>query len=328
METYGDVIKRIAEIISISSERKNEFSEEEIKYNFSLIMHTPILNEYASEFRDLLNTEKVFYKMQNAKNINLKNIALMKLCEERISINNGDTSDYLHLLEILKSTQNGSPLTLREQMGFYVLKTDYPEFIRLCRKLTVGPYEKAKNVPNLKEEINSNLEDNKEQLKRIRKSIQRVMPESDSTLTSNIEKIDSDNFLTTSRYKELIYLGITKKLTLEMVLDVKQVLTKDEFQELLMDLQRFCIFTNEEIEEIRKIADKKVTYINDIDEFINFTVTLKDINMPVLKNIVKQLYGYENYQYFIDKMYQYDKISFDEFFESTKELLDSSKQKK
>ncbi len=333
METYGDIINRIIEILNYSKERKKEFSEDEIKDNFSKIMHSDIANECAEEFRELLNAEMVFYKMQYGKNIDLKNIALMEKCKERASISNEETDDYLELLGILRSAKGGNPLTLREQNGYYVLKSDYPEFLRLCRKLSVGVSEKLINIPKdeFSKELKSNLEDSKVQRKRIITAMENLRSEEKGEKEEVIEEPEKDetgNFFSSKRYKELIYLGITGNLTVNMVADIKHVVNEAEFEILLNELQIFKIFTPEQIEEIKRIASQKVIYIKDIDEFINYMILLDDLNMTTLKRVVTQLYGYENYHYFIDKMYQYGKISYDEYFESVKELLDGDRFKK
>lgn len=328
MIKYKDIIKKIVEIIEFSKEKKKEFSEEELKDNFSKIMYFDIFNEKAEEFRELLDLEKIFYFVMNGYDITLNNNRLLDFCQNEASKENENTEFFLKLITILNDVK-GAPLTeLAEIAGYYVLKSDFKEFSFLCEYLKVGPFQKFKDRVGAKEEIYARLNENKKQYSRIKEATEKVDYEKSNLFQYNASEEGRKKPTISSKYKELIYLGFTQKLTFDMVKDVREIMSEEEYEELLNDLSKFGIFSLDEIAELKKFKNATITTINDIDEFIAFMAIRDNLNVYALKQIVISIYGYENYHYFMNKMFQYGKISFEEFMKSVDEVIQKDDTRK
>ena len=69
MQTYGDIIERIKEIIALSEQRKTEISVIELNENYNNYFVSKlwyeIAVEYAKEFEELLDAERTFYLLKN-----------------------------------------------------------------------------------------------------------------------------------------------------------------------------------------------------------------------------------------------------------------------
>lgn len=332
MKTYGDIINRIIEIIKYSEDRKRELQKGEIGKNFSKILFQDIANEYAEEFRDLLVTEMVFYKIYNTPNASKKNDALLLECEQKGSTSDDNTDDYLELMTILRNAQNQLPLSLTEYKGYFVLKDEISEFIRLCRKLNVGHYKKIIDNPSaqIKKEIMDNLNETQIQFKRISFSIEQLqnttIGNSKIEDSQDVYKNENPTYLS-GKYKTMVYLGMSSKLTMDMVVQVKNVLSQTEFDELLAELKKYGVYRQEEINKIIELSNSKTHSIHDIDEFIAYIILQEHLNIKSLKEEVIQLYGYGNYHYFMEKLYQYGKIDFYDYLDSLNELFPSHSRK-
>lgn len=325
MKTYGDIIYRIIEIINYSKDKKSKISISEINNNFSKILSYDIANECADEFRDLLEVEIVFYKLITLPNASEKNQKLISLCQERRNIANEETESYRKLLAILTHSENRKPDELKEYLGYFILKEELNEFINLCYELEVGPGQKMIEMSSteVKESINEFLNNTKNQKKRINDRMQYVKQVEKEPIATKEENPTYIN----GKFKELVYLGISGMLTMDMVIQVKAVLSDSEFNDLLNELSKYGVYNKEQLNEITKSASATISMIKDIDEFIAYMILRDNLNLNALKDVVIQLYGYNNYHYFIDKMFQYGKISFEEYKNSIDGSLTNHERK-
>lgn len=325
MKTYGDIIKRIIEIINYSEDKKRKIPTAEINSNFSKILARDIANEYADEFRNLLEVEIVFYKLITMPNASEKNQKLINLCQERGNIANEQTESYLRLLTILNNAVNKKPDELKEYSGYFILKEELNEFINLCCELGVGPGQRMIEMSpdEVKASMNEFLNSTKNQKKRINDCIQRLTQEAKEP--SLIRK-ENPTYIN-GKFKELIYLGMSGMLTRDMVIQVKDVLSDSEFNDLLNELSKYGVYDKEQIAEITKSVSSTIRTIKDIDEFIAYMILRDNLNLNALKDVVIQLYGYKNYHYFMDKLFQYGKISYEEYKNSIGDLLSNRERK-
>lgn len=354
MQTYGDIINRISEIIALSEQRKNEINVVELNANYNNYFVSKlwfeIAVEYATEFEELLDSERTFYLLQNVKNfdeLNKSNEDLKLICQERGSVANESTDDYLSLLEIINNASGKNASELTEYKGYFILKQDLINFIILCRKLKVGPYKSIKESTQeeVKNYVYREMEHKKNQKRRIDNYIIASVTEDfdDSlkdevktkkggyTLFTTLEEKPRDAMFerktAKTNYRELIYLGIIGELTNTMVLELKNVLTSDEFELLLDDLKKWQIFDEKEIQKIRQDAYLSEKNIEDIDQLVGFFVTRDNLDAEVLELLVPSI-GSENYHYMMDKLFKYGAINTDSYLNYLEKTFGTNFQKK
>lgn len=355
MQTYGDIINRIKEIIELSEQRKSEISVVELNENYNRYFVSKlwyeIAVEYAKEFEELLDAERTFYLLINAQDfdeLNKYNAALKVVCQARGSEENELTDDYLTLLGILNNADGRNAFELTEYKGYYIVKEELTTFIAVCRKLKVGPYKSLKE--STKEEVNdfvySEISHKKSQYKRINDYLvssysEEITPildnsikksdETKYTLFTTIDEKPKDVLFnrkpTKTYYRELIYLGIIGKLSVDMVIELKNVMTAGEFELLLDDLQKWQIFDEKEFLRIKKGAYSNQTNIEDIDQLVGFFVTREGLNAKALETLIPFI-GEENFDYLMDKLYKYGAIDFDSYIEYIEKRCNVNFQKK
>lgn len=354
MQTYGDIIKRISEIIELSEQRKSEISVSELNENYNRYFVSKlwyeIAVEYAKEFEELLDAERTFYLLKNAQTfdeLNKYNGSLKVVCQARGSEETEFTDDYLHLLEIINNAEGRNAFDLTEFKGYFIAKEDLTEFIRLCRSLKVGPYKVLKD--STKEEImdtvNLALENRKDQYKRINNYLVSAYSEEINPTIEEQEKETTNKYtlFTTidekpkdvlfnrkpnkTYYRELIYLGIIGKLSIEMVVELKNIMTTGEFELLLQDLQMWQIFTEKEFLKIKQGVYSSHTTIEDIDQLVGFFVTRENLNSKALETLIPFI-GEENFDYMMDKLFKYGAIDTDAYLEYIERRCNINFQKK
>lgn len=318
MQSYGDIIKRIAELIILSEEKKKELNnlyENEYNKYFTRIYDYDIYIDYIKEFRDLLNFERVFYNLQTGSNILKKNAELLELCQK-----NANDNDYLILAELLKNVQGQSALNITYYNGYYVLNESLNEFISLCQKLKVGPCVKIIDAGKeaVQERINEEQNEKRNQYERINRYLEKILAtETDEKVEKDTEKA---NYLP-KNYKELLYLGIQGKLTKTALSTLKNIMSENDFLNLLDDLIMYQVFSEEELEKLRPVKTEMI-YVDSIDELVRYFATLDDLNIDALRLLVPSM-GINNYSYLMDELFKLGKIDLDTYLKSVKEYLDT-----
>lgn len=288
METYGDIIKRIVEIIAISENKKLENNPED---HFVKLLFHNILEDYADEFNDLLKSEKACYLISTNNNSGSKNNELITECLSLSEQNTALKDKYIEIVDILKTSLNKNALELEPYLGYFIDKDSFKRFLALCKEVKVGPGK----VTNLNIDTIQSLRENKDQKARI-----------DKYLEENISKVEVSDPLANCRFKHLIYLGINGALTLDMIREERNYLSSQEYNLLVQELLDFQIFTKEELLSIEQ--KPKFERITDVDELVEFFGNKEILNPQALKLLIPAI-GLFNYNYLLDELYKRDRIS-------------------
>ncbi|MBQ8901823.1 MAG: hypothetical protein IJY87_01995 [Bacilli bacterium] len=355
MQTYGDIIERIKEIIALSEQRKTEISVIELNENYNNYFVSKlwyeIAVEYAKEFEELLDAERTFYLLKNAKDfdvLNRFNSALKVVCQNRGSEENELTEDYLTLLGILNNADGRTAFELTEYKGYFIVKEELTSFIAICRKLKVGPYKSLKESTKgeVTDFVYSEMDRKKSQRNRINDYIissytKEINPaidnpitkanETEYTLFTTIDEKPKDALFdrkpTKTYYRELIYLGIIGKLSIDMVVELKNIMTTGDFELLLDDLQKWQIFDEKEFLKIKNKAYSNQTNIEDIDQLVGFFVTKENLNAKALESLIPAI-GIENFDYMMDKLFKYGAIEVEDYLQYIERRCNVNFQKK
>lgn len=311
MENYEQIIKRITEIINISNEAKKDNKDNE----FVRILWTDILSEYAKEFQDLIDTERTFIVIANNKNI--KNEELINECENKVKAEDENSTLYLELLEILDHAKGKTALDLIEYHGYIVLKNELSEFINICRTLEVGDSKKVLDIKpdEVKEILKTFLANNKEQFKRINYYMEKINQQSVSyeEVSQKVDNIINEQennakSIIHSQFKELIYLGVAGKLTIQMISELQRVMSIEEYDLLIQELISWGIFKTEELSNIKTTT----SLLKNIDEVVAYFLTREGLIVDNLKFLIPNI-GLANYFYLIDKLYKLGKIDYNDY---------------
>lgn len=324
MQTYGDIIRKLQEIVKISEEKMKSFSaitSQVYKNNFVRILWYDIDLTFAQEFSDLLDAERTFYLVQTNDNASKKNSELLDVCKKQGSLSNNNTNNYLKLLEILNNSFDKYSYELTEYHGYFVTKEELPSFISLCRKLNVGPCIKLKDLSreDAKKVFKNKQLQKSEQLKRLQGYLgiheEFVLP---------IDVIDDDQAQMfndiSSEFNEIIYLGIMGKLTQDMVMELSDIYSKFEFNSLLYELQMWNIFSKGDISEIRRMVNANLRNINSMDKLVEFFVNKDGLDSNSLKAFIPSI-GLYNYHYMIDELFKLGVIEFEDYIKNVEELI-------
>ena len=305
MLKYGDIIKRIKEIILLSENKKKHVTDNN-KSDFVKILHRCIDINLADEYKELLDIERTFYIMYNNPNFKDKNLDLVKKCSDLVKNNNDIDGIYLSIVDILNRVHGMPAAKLIEYKGYFVLRDDLNSFIDLCRRGKVGPsiLMNALDKDSIKENFNKDIINKQEQYKRIEQHL--------TSFTDKEEVSVNENYLNilSVKHKEIILLGLSNKLTVEMVILLKNRLGIKEFNEILNELKAWSIFNDEEISKIENHLP--IENFNEIDDLVNFLITKDNLIVETLMTF-KNTLGEYNYNYLIQELYRYGKISYEDF---------------
>lgn len=337
---YLEILNRIVEIINLSSDKKQEleskgiFDKDKINAddkNFYVFYPYYIYKEYYNEFEYLKSKELTFYNLRTDKYAGLKNQTLIKECRNYISNNSTNSSDYREIINIINRCNGKKASELVYIMGYYVCDDDLVNFKKLCNKCHVGFGKSARdNEMEMYEQVENTNKQIEEQKRRIEKHMKSLNKEETSKdivdsikedLPKNITN-DIDNeeqplkeklsITLNGKYKEFIYLGMLGYLNIKMIIELKNIMTNEEFSELLNDLKKYNIFTQDELLDINIEANEKVKNVNSIDELVAFLVTREGLNVDALKIFIPSI-GIENYHYLMDQLFRFNKIDFDTY---------------
>ena len=168
METYGEIIEKILDILKRAQNTMKNNSSNVESYRGYYILKSDIL-----EFKSLLDVENTFYKLGTTENPTRKNDELLNLAKIKSTITNAETGYYVKLIEILESSYNRKASELHEHLGYFILKEHMDLFNELCHKLKVGPSVILRDIYNLdaKAAIDGFLKGNNYQFARIQKNM-------------------------------------------------------------------------------------------------------------------------------------------------------------
>ena len=316
IKTYGDIVKRIAEIIIISENKKNELEQSELKENynnhFAYILYYDIDISLASEFRELIDAERTFKIISNASPLNYldKTRMLLSACKDKANPNNGDYVYYGEIVQIISESYGKSVYDLTEYKGYYILRGSFNKWLWLMRKLELFPDEKRMNDNERKEAVNQYLFQNHEQYNRLQNVFKKlntkgeVIDSSKSTFKPNLNN---------KKHSDIILMGINGDLKLEYLQNLKFLYDKEEFENLLTELLEWQIFTQEELNSLHTMETKSEIILDgkdSLDKLIKFFSSNEDkITDANGLRYLKPIIGEENLKNLVDTLHTLGVIS-------------------
>lgn len=321
---YEDIINRIIEIIKLSEQKKNELESIGLfdSSDFSEYYSYYIYKDYDKEFERLKNQELTYYLLKTDKYAGLKNQILIKECNERINRYNEDVFAYQELIDIINKCNGKDASQLTYINGYFVCNEDALKFKQLCKTYNIG-YSKdvVLNKQETVEVVQNSINQIQEQKLRIEGFLNKAKKDFNKNNNGSL-----DITLTSSKHKELIFLALTGKLKPTDISRLKNVMNGSEFGELIEELRKFNVFSNEEISIVISNSMVKEEDINDIDELVSYFVTCEDLDIDNLKQLIPTI-GLDNYCYLIDKLFIYKKISSEDYMDYLKDNMDNSKKR-
>lgn len=312
MDNYGDVIGRLAEIIINGQIKKAQGTAEVVSFRGYYIEKNEI-----EEFRELLAVESSFYALNTRSDTTKLNDELLRLCEKRLKDNPNDTS-YIRLLEILDNTFGKPCNVLEEHCGYFISKENYLEFCELCSKLKVGPCSILKDSNNdfSKQIITDSINNKHMQNERLKNYIESNYNQKvyRSFLTEN-PNTGERNFI----FEHIIFLGINNLLTISFVVNMRNMMSEEKFNQLLTIIRACKFFSAEDMNKIYTLSNPTEQESLDIDGLIEFLAKTKELDFAALNNLIPSIGIYE-YHYLIDELYKCGVITLEEWLDSTKEL--------
>ncbi len=304
MQDLNDVIKRIGEIINISKNNLQDKSAEEIKSNFTYILHTYISNEFVGELKRLLELEEIAALLQKEEPFKLNN-ELMHFIEK------SNNPLYYPLYDILKQSYNSRALDLKEYNGYFVREEHYANFLKFCSAYKIGPFSplSSSKAEDVKEKVAIALNRRKAQEQRI-----------NQYLTYQKEK-EQQRLLFNDKYAHIIFLGVNGKLTKDMISLYKREMSNEEYEELLNELLKWQVITKMDLAELRYI-----TPVHAVDDLVEYFAKKENVDMESLSLLIPSL-GEVQYNYLIDELFKLNVIAFDDYLASFKNLLNSNQRR-
>ncbi len=309
MNTYGDIIKRLSEIIILSDQKREELiaNGENIDSFFERKLFRPIFKEYISEFKDLLIAEETFWTIKNNLE-RVQNKELISECDSKIN----EQSEFVELKEILTKAYNHRADELILVGNYLILKEDKDRFNSICKKLEVGSHKKNWTKEDM------SFDRLKEQKNRVEAAI-AVMTKNGS---EEVKDISDNAEIETKEYNSgLIILAINGYLSLEMIECLKNTMKLSEYDDFIKSLEALHIYPED---ELAKVSNKpKIETWTNADEILKFLLTKDDLIVSGLKAF-KPIIGEYNYNYLIEELYNYGRIDLDEYID----LLDKNEPMK
>lgn len=317
IKTYGDIIKRIAEIIKISEEKKKELDEAELKDNFNnhftYILYYDIDSSLASEFKDLIDAERTINIMNNESPLVYldKTRELLTLCEEKSDPNYDNYVYYSDIIQIISESYGKSALDLTEYKGYYILRERFNKWLWLMRKLDLFPEERHMNTQEKYDAVNRYLFASHEQYFRIQKYLEKDLVNVKFENEEPTFKLNLNN----KKHSDLILLGLNGDLTIDYLQDLKFLYSSEEYENLLDELLEWGIFREDELAKLRGIEPKSTVIINGKDSIDNlirfFSKNAQEITDANSLRMLKPAIGDENLNSLINALHAVGVISED-----------------
>lgn len=308
IKTYGDIIKRMAEIIAISENNKHNLDKTELNNHFTYILYFDIDISLASEFRELVDAERTFSIINNSSPYNYlnKTYTLLSACKVKADPNKGDYTYYEEIAQIIGESYGRSIYDLTEYKGYYILREKFNKWLWLMRKLELLPDEKRMNDSERKEALNKYLFQNHDQYNRLQNAFNTI----------NFKEEKSTSFkpnLNHQKHSDIILMGINGDLKLEYVQNLKFLYDNEEFENLLGELSKWQIFSPDEINSLRTIETKSEIVLDgkdSLDKLIKFFSSNGDkITDANGLRYLKPVIGEENLKNLVDTLHTLGVIS-------------------
>jgi len=316
LKNYGDIIGRLPEIIINGQTKKMQGTSEIISFRGYFIEQSDI-----QEFRELLAIESSFYSLNTRSDTTKLNDELLRLCEKELKDNPNNTL-YIRLLEILDNTFGKPCKDLAEYCGYYIFKENYLEFCELCTKLKVGPHSILRDSNNefSKKVITENINNKHMQNERLKNYIESNYNQKvyRSFLAEN-PNTGERNII----FEHVTFLGINNLLTINYVVNMRNIMSEEKFNQMLNIIKACKFFSEEEINQIHSLSNPAEKKTLNIDDLIEFFAKTKELDFDSLKDLIP-LIGFYEYHYLIDELYKCGVITLDEWLDSTKELCNNA----
>ncbi len=290
MNNYGDIIKRMEDLIILSSQKYNALNNaEDRKNNFVKMFNYNIYIDYVKEFQMLLGIENTFYFLKNKTNLEAKNNELIEICKNNLGGPNGQY--YNLIMNMLIDVKGKKAHQILEYDGYYVAINNYDYFISLCKKLGIGPGRMISDFSKDegKKYIQKSFENRKEQMARINKILDE---------RKKIIDYVEPGLLIDSEFRDMIYLGINGNLSFEIVRSLQKFYSKEKFRALLGALEKWQIFNNNELNILRSQIDVKIDVVSGVEDLVAFFSQKEGVDVDALKILIPDI-GIQNYNYLI-----------------------------
>ncbi len=339
---YEDILSRMVEIITISEQKKKELeakgmydkniSSQDNK-NFVAFYPYYIYKEYALEFENLRNQELTYHILKTDKYAGLKNQALIKECTSKMNDNVENKSVYEELVNIINRSNGKPAIELCYINGYFVCQSDVARFKDICNMYKIGF---AKKIIDSKDETMEVIENAKnqvlEQKSRIQEYINKINNYSSNSKNEEIKSnpfnvvVDIENnkngelnITLNCKYKEIVYLGMLGYLNANMIVELKNVMSDTEFNELLDVLDEYMIFSHDELLNIGIDVNEKIKDFKTIDELVAYFAIRENLNVETLKLLIPSI-GIDNYHYLMDQLFKFNKMDLETYSNYLKEF--------
>ena len=310
IKTYGDIVKRIAEIIKISEEKKKELDETELKENFNdhftYILYYDIDVSLASEFKELVDAERTFnlIKQDSLFTYLDKTRNLLFMCKESANLEKDNYVYYEEIAQIISESYGKSSLDLTEYKGYYILREKFNKWLWLMRKLELFPNETKMSEKEKKDKVNRYLFQNHEQYDRLQTVFVQLK---DKEKIIDLNQIHTFKPNLNNKHSDIIYLGLNGDLKLDYIRELKFIYSDSEYQDLLDELSEWQIFSEKEINFLRNTEVKSTVILEGKDSFdtlikffCNNNTKITDANaLRYLKPVI----GEENLKTLVDTLH-------------------------
>lgn len=327
---YEDILNKIVDIIELSEQKKEELETKEIfennisspnDKNFFVFNPYYIYKDYYDNFEKLRNQELTYHLLKTDKYAALKNQSLVRECYKLIESDIANKEDYEKVINIINGCNGKKAEELSYIGGYFICKDDLSKFKELCNKYKIGIGVK---INNDKDKVLDLLENSKKQVAdqklRIQNHINKLKNEFKDEKAKNISNksdvsivndnlksgsISEINTILNCNYKEIIYLGMLGYLNSRMIVELKNIMTNNEYDELLKTLEKYNIFSHDELLNIELDVNEKINNVTNIDELVAYFAIKDNLNFETLKLLIPSI-GIENYHYLVEQLRKFN----------------------
>lgn len=268
---YGEILNRINQIINTS----NNCNGKKVVYG-----SFKILEDRYSEFKYLMETERIWYELSNNLDYYVNNN--LKLIESTKSITKDNLVELVdELVNILNSTSGLTPIDLVLFDKYVIPKNKRNEFAEITKKLHIGPYVPLANLKKEQtiENLNYNKQKRMEQYDRIKENLSIAID----------EELEINEFL--GENKILLSLFNSGKLKKDALNHISKVINFVDYKDLLLDLKKFSILTEEEYEHYYSQRTSEPVLVDTLYEMVTFFTNSKNLEVEGLlkmKNFISE----------------------------------------
>lgn len=312
LKTYGDIVKRIMEIIKLSEQKRATVTPEELKENFAYILYSYIDVTFVDEFRELIDAERTLWLMKQTSPISYldKTKNLLDICKDNSAPQTENCYYYEEIAQIISSSYGKSAFELTEYKGYYILREKLNRWLWLMRKLNLFPDERKMNEAERKSEINRILYENHEQYHRLQGYLDQAKRQTDNIPEKKDNVIDFNEYLglkpsfKNKKFGDLVLVGLNGGLTKDTMKYLRFLYSDEDFEQLLDELSEWQVFSQNEIEEFRNIAKDPIMVADSMEQLLMFFVNSKiKVEDADALRLLQPAIGRENLMTFFDILY-------------------------